>query len=133
MANQKKAPQVLRNWFLIHFTVDMIFALPLFFLPDFFLKSLGWKIVDPVAARLVAAALFGIGISSLLSYHSVLSTYRAMLNLKIIWSFGAIAGIIISLIEGDQGSPPALYLLLIIFAAFNFLWIYWKIIISQRE
>lgn len=133
MAMNKEVPQALRNWFLFHFVVDIMFAIPLLIFPVYFLKILDWKIVDPVAARLVAAALFGIGIVSFLSYKSTLDTYKAMLNLKIFWSLGAITGLTISLIQRDQDRPFALWLLLFVFVAFNCLWGYWKIRISRPQ
>ena len=126
VATHKEVPQALRNWFLFHFAVDILFAIPLLLFPVYFLEALGWKIVDPVTARLVAAALFGIGIVSFTSNKSTLDTYRGMLNLKIFWSLGAITGLTISLIQGDQGRPFTLWLLLFIFIAFNCLWVYWK-------
>jgi hypothetical protein len=79
----------------------------------------------------VAAALFGIGLESLLSYNAPVETYKGMLNLKITWSFGAIVGLILSLVQGDHGRPAALWLLLLVFVFFNVLWIYWKIKISR--
>ncbi len=119
---QSEVPQALRKWFLVHFLIDFIFAIPLMIIPVQFLNSLGWQVVDPVAARLVAAALFGIGIESLLSYKAPVETYGGMLNLKIIWSFGAIIGLILSLLQGDQGRPVTLWFLLLLFIAFNTLW-----------
>ncbi len=130
-AVQSKVPQALRKWFFIHFVVDFIFAIPLMFTPVFFLSSLGWQVVDPVASRLVAAALFGIGLKSLLSYKATVETYKAMLNLKIIWSLAAITGLILSLLQGNQGRPLALWMLLLVFIFFHALWLYWKIKISR--
>ncbi len=126
-AVRSEVPQALRKWFLIHFVVDIIFAIPLMFAPVYFLSSLGWQVVDPVASRLVAAALFGIGIESLLSYKAPVATYQGMLNLKIIWSFAAAAGLILSLLQHSQGGPIALWLLLLVFLFFNALWVFWKI------
>lgn len=128
---RNEVPQALRKWFLVHFLIDFIFAVPLMIIPGSFLNSLGWQVVDPVAARLVAAALFGIGIESLLSYKAPLETFKGMLNLKIIWSLGAITGLTLSLLQGDQGRAVALWLLLMVFVFFNFLWIYWKVKISR--
>ncbi len=112
----------LRFWFTIHFVADVLVAVPLFLSPDRFLGMLGWNTVDPVAARLVAAALFGIGIESFLGRGSSTSTFREMLHLKIIWSSVAIAGLIISLVEGVHGRTWALWVFLGIFVVFNVLW-----------
>lgn len=130
-AAQSEVPQALRKWFFIHFVVDFIFAIPLMFAPVFFLSSLGWQVVDPVSSRLVAAALLGIGLESLLSYNAPVETYKGMLNLKIIWSLAAITGLILSLLQGSQGRPLALWMLLLAFIFFNALWLYWKIKISR--
>ncbi len=127
----KEVPQALRNWFLVHFVIDFIFAIPLMFVPVLFLGSLGWQVVDPIAARLVAAALFGIGLESLLSYKAPVETYKGMLNLKIIWSTAAIAGLIISILQDGQGRLISLSLLLGVFLFFNGLWIFWRIRIAR--
>jgi hypothetical protein len=60
-------PRSLRSWFIVHFVADMLSALPLFIAPREVLGWLGWNAVDPIATRLVAAALFGIGIESYLA------------------------------------------------------------------
>lgn len=126
-----EVPQALRKWFLVHFLIDFIFAVPLMLIPVQFLNSLGWQVVDPVAARLVAAALFGIGIESFLSYKAPLETFKGMLNLKVTWSLAAIIGLILSLLQGDHGRPVTIWFLLLVFVAFNMLWIYWKVKLSR--
>jgi hypothetical protein len=120
-------PQSLRTWFVIHFVLDVIFAIPLMAAPVWFLGLLGWQVVDPIAARLVAAALFGIGIESFLGRNAGPQTYRGMLNLKIIWSLGAIIGILVSMLQGAHGQPLAGWGLLAIFAVFNVLWVAWRL------
>jgi hypothetical protein len=87
-------PNSLRTWFVIHFLADAIFALPLFLAPRWMLSLLGWPAVDPLATRLVAAALFGIGIQSLLGRDEGAAALRALLNLKIIWSAAATVGLV---------------------------------------
>jgi NADH:ubiquinone oxidoreductase subunit K len=114
-------------WFVIHFVIDCITAIPLFIVPVLFLTWLGWVDVDPVAARLVAAALFGIGIESLLGRKSSLNSLITMLNLKIIWSAAAVAGLGISLIEKAHGNPPAVWAVFIIFIAFHAVWVFWRV------
>ncbi len=133
MTNEKEVPKALRTWFIIHFAVDILFAIPLLLFPVYLLTLLGWQSVDPVSARLVAAALFGVGIESLLSYKAPLESYGSMLSLKIIWSLGAIAGLALSLIQGAQGRPVAVWILLIVFLAFNILWVYWKCRVSRMQ
>ena len=54
-------PSSLRVWFVIHFVLDFIFAAPLLVAPKFMLTLFGWSTIDPLASRLVGAALMGIG------------------------------------------------------------------------
>jgi hypothetical protein len=123
----------LRIWFILHFAIDSVIALPLFLFPEKFLKLFGWITFDPVTSRMVAAALFATGIVSFLSRNADVSVYRALLNFKIIWSLFAIAGLLLSLIVSDQGRPPVLWILLSGFILFHFIWIYWRIALSKEN
>ncbi len=131
MANQesktlKEAPKWLRIWFVIHFIADMTFAVPLMLFPVQFLVMLGWTSVDPISTRLVAAALFGIGIESLLGRNATIDSFKTMLNLKIIWSSTAVIGILLSMLFTQTKAPLFGWVFLGVFAAFNILWIYWR-------
>ena len=100
MARTHEVPAALRMWFVVHFAADVVFALPMLLAPVWFLGLFGWTDVDPVATRLVAAALFGIGIESLLGRNQGLEAFSGMLDLKIIWSTSAILGFVLSILEG---------------------------------
>ncbi len=117
-------PDSLRAWFVVHFIADVLFALPLFIAPEWFLGLLGWQSIDPLATRLVAAALFGIGIESWLGRNAPAPAFRAMLNLKVIWSATAVIGILWGMLEGG---PVLGWGLLGIFAAFHVLWLSYRI------
>ena len=121
----------LRIWFIIHFIADISFAIPIMLMPVTTLRFLGWEMVDPFAARLVAAALFGIGIESFLGRNAGCEAFKGMLNLKIIWSAGAIIGIILSLVEGTHGRPLVGWIILVIFIAFNILWTTYRVLIGK--
>ena len=122
-----EVPTILRVFFMIHFVVDIVFAIPLFIFPVRFLTSLGWTIVDPVTARLVAAALFGIGVESLIGSRGTNDSFTSMLNLKIIWSLFAVCGLVVSIAELSWQVPVFLWAILGMFVAFNVLWVYWRI------
>lgn len=126
MSNNAEVPGALRVWFVIHFAVDLVFALPLMVAPELLLGWLGWQSIDPFAARLVAAALFGIGIESLLARNSRPEVFKGMLNLKIIWSLSAVVGIAISMVSAGAERPFFSWLLLGTFVVFNFVWLYWR-------
>lgn len=128
METSHKVPSALRSCFVIHFAADIAFAIPLFVAPRGFLALLGWTEVDPIATRLVAAALFGIGIQSWLGRNEPKEVYLGMLNLKIIWSLSASLGLAISI---AQGGPPMAWMFLLIFAAFCALWSSWRVRLAR--
>ena len=115
-------PDALRSWFVVHFVLDILFAAPLLIAPVFFLKFFGWTEVDPISARLVGAALVGIGVESLLGRHKGVEAYLGMLRLKILWSATATLGILVSML---QGAPVMGWAFFAIFAVFNVIWTYW--------
>ncbi|NQT27302.1 hypothetical protein HQ585_18255 [candidate division KSB1 bacterium] len=124
-------PKSLRIWFVIHFIMDVITGLPLLIAPVAVLTLLGWRTVDPIATRLVGAALLGIGIESFLGRNAGLEAYRGMLNLKIIWSATALAGFVLSIITTTV--PPAIWLFIGIFAIFHGVWICYRIKINSNH
>jgi hypothetical protein len=123
-------PNSLRTWFIIHFIADYLFGIPLLITPVWTMTLLGWTTIDPATTRLVGAALLGIGGESLLGRNASLETYKAMLNLKIIWSLGAIFGIVASLMDG---APPLVWLILFIFSTFSVTWIYYRWKLNQTS
>jgi hypothetical protein len=117
-------PPSLRRWFVVHFVADLIFAIPLVVAPVVTLRALGWTTVDPVAPRLVGAALAGIGIESLIGRNDSVDAFRAMLRLKCIWSGVAAFGLALSIV---QGAPPITWAFLAVFVGFGVLWNYYRI------
>jgi len=118
----KEVPNSLRIWFVIHFAVDMLVGIPLLIFPELVMPLLGWTTIDPIASRVVGAALMGIGIESFLERSSSADVFRAMLNLKIVWSSSAILGIGLGV---WQGGAQAGWLFLGIFIVFWVVWIYY--------
>ena len=123
----KEVPKILKALFVVHFAADIAFAVPLLLAPEAFLGLLGWTTIDPFAARLVAAALFGIGTESLLSRNAPVESYRSMLSLKIIWSSAAIAGMLLTVVQYPLFRGPAAFALIAVFVAFNIVWSYWRV------
>ena len=116
-------PRGLRIWFVIHFVADMLSGIPLLFLPHKLLPFLGWTSYDPLTSRLVGAAFMGIGLESLLGRNASAETFRAMLNLKIIWASSALFAIAVALYEGV---PTVAWAFLGIFAVFWAVWVYYR-------
>ncbi len=78
----------LKFWFTFHFIIDFIVAFLLIFYPMILVDFLGVS-YEPVTTKLVAAALLGIGGISLISKNYSKETHKALLELKLIWSFFA--------------------------------------------
>lgn len=119
-------PPALRAWFVFHFIADLVFAVPLFLAPEAFLGLAGWPAVDPISTRLVAAALFGIGIESWLGRDASADAFRQMLMLKCIWSGTASIGILWSQLTAPD-APALGWAFFAIFAGFHALWQTWRI------
>jgi len=122
MIIMKEVPNSLRTWFIIHFAVDMLTGIPLLLFPELVMSLLGWETIDPITSRVVGAALMGIGIESYLGRNASTEVFRAMLNLKVIWSSSAILGIGLGIWKG--GSQTG-WLFLGIFIVFWVVWIYY--------
>lgn len=122
-----EVPSSLQRWFVLHFAIDILVALPIFVAPRETLGYLGWVSVDPMAARLAAAALFGIGMESWLGRNAGVEAFRGMLQLKIMWSGFAAIGIVLSILDGSLLYPIVGWLLFVVFAAFHALWWYWRV------
>ncbi len=123
-------PVRLRWWFVVHFAVDLLFAIPLLLVPVFTLETFGWSTVDPLASRLVGAALIGIGVESFLGRNGSVESFRTMLRLKILWSVSASFGIALSIV---QGAPALAWGFLAVFAGFSAVWMYyWRALRHSR-
>jgi hypothetical protein len=120
----KPVPNGLRTWFVIHFVADVLFAIPLLFFPQVLLHLIGWKTYDPIMTRLVGAALMGIGIESLLGRNAKAETFRAMLNLKVIWASSALIAFGIGIAEG---AAQIAWMFLGVFFVFWCVWVYYRI------
>jgi len=123
---KKGVPESLRIWFLVHFVADLIFAVPLILFPDWLFGLFGIYESQAgfVMARLVGAALLGIGGTSFLINKKGRESYNSLLTLKVIWSVSAIAALILSIING---APRIVWTFVVVYAVFSSVWIYYKI------
>jgi hypothetical protein len=123
MRGTKAVPDGLRTWFIIHFVADMLFGVPLLFFPHLLLSLLGWTTYDPLTSRLVGAALIGIGLESLLGRNADAATFRAMLNLNVIWASSALFAIAAGIAEG---AASIAWVFLVIFFVCWCVWVYYR-------
>ncbi len=115
-------PKALKFWFKFHFIVDILFAFPLIVLPEQTLLAFGFVGANAALARIIGAALIGIGATSYYTHTD--EEFNLMLSFKIWWSISAIAGLFWSWLE----NPIWQILLLIgIFIIFSGTWIYFKL------
>ncbi len=121
--------------FLAHAIVDILFGIPLWIKPKFFLIKFGIK--DPTESdilmtRLVASALIAIGIASLIGRKSSGKELRIFLIMKIVWSMMAILSLL-TVICNEKYYRWVVILLIIMFLAFNVIWNYEYIKILRVE
>jgi hypothetical protein len=114
----------LERWFVIHFMIDVAVGLPLLIAPQLVLNLIGFETAKSWMARIIAAALMGIGVESWLGRKASKEGYFGMLRLKIIWSGAVVMGLVMSLLSGEidllRGG-----IMMGIFMAFNLVWVYW--------
>ena len=89
-----EVPQSLRKWLMFHFYVDYAFAIPFFFFPEYLASTLNYEPLDPLAARMAAAALFGIGYSSFLASKFDMKAMRTKLRWAVVWAGSATVGLL---------------------------------------
>lgn len=119
----KSIPKSLKTWFTIHFIVDILFAIPLIVAPIWTLGLFGLTGTEMLTARLVGAALIGIGGTSFLVRNSGFESYNNLLTLKILWSVSAMVGILLTIY---QGAPKSAWIIFGIFFVFSGIWVYYK-------
>jgi hypothetical protein len=125
-----KIPNSVRVWFLIHFLVDIFFAVPLIFAPIWFMSVFGLEVTETLSIRLVGAALAGIGGVSFWSHGADFSAFQSLLRLKILWSLSALLAIGLYIFNGGHGVA---WLFFTIFLLFSVIWNYYYIVHFQQK
>jgi hypothetical protein len=118
----EKVSKGLKNWFLVHFLIDIVFGIPLLFFPEFILNFIGFEFLELFSFRLIGAALIGIGGASF--FTKSFYEFKIMLTFKILWSVGAIIALVISLFLEYR---IELVYVLGIFVVFSVVWIYYMV------
>ena len=119
-----KVPVMLRKWLVFHFYFDYAVAIPIFLGAEQIAVFFPEYPLDTVALRIVAAALFGIGFSSLQASSLDFENMVKKLRWAVIWSGTAWVGVLISLVNGGH---PLNWPVFVTFVLFNILWTYYAI------
>lgn len=119
----KTISKSLKAWFLIHFALDYLFGIPLLFAAAWTVSLFGFSTENLLFARMIGAALLGIGGISFIAHKANREVYKNLLTMKLIWSGTAIIALSISLYEG---APKAAWLFFGIYAFFFLLWLYYQ-------
>ena len=115
---------MLRKWLVFHFYFDYAVAIPIFIGAEQIAVYFPEYPLDTVALRIVAAALFGIGFSSLQASSLDYDNMVKKLRWAVIWSGTAWIGVLISLVnDGHPLNWPVFFT----FVLFNFLWTYYAV------
>ncbi len=123
-------PPSLRRWFVVDALVDFLTAVPLLVSPELALRPLGWTAIDPIATRLVGAAMLANAAATFASRAAGAETYRALLRMKLVWCF---AGAISMFVAVGQGAPSAAWAFLSTFVAFAGIWLHHTIRFRQLD
>ncbi|MFX0108982.1 MAG: hypothetical protein ACFE7R_11910 [Candidatus Hodarchaeota archaeon] len=100
-------PSFLRYLFLVHFVVALAYGVWFFTLPQTWVDLTGWPYYDPLAGRVMASMLIGLGIASLLCYRAnSWDKAEIIVVTDIIWLLLGSLGLIWSMIE-NFGIPIA--------------------------
>jgi hypothetical protein len=113
----------LRNTFLAHFVVSLIFGLSLYFMPKTYESITNWDPIDPAFAHTMGAALLGLAVSSYLGFRaSTWDQVRIIVMQEIVFTIlGALAGLYLVF---TVGAPAMIWMNILIFAVFAGLWVY---------
>jgi len=82
----KPISQSLKHLFLIHCIVGVVFGLTYLLIPETYGDIVNWPVKDPVAFRLIGAALMGFGISSWFAFKAPSwKSVRILVLMEIAW------------------------------------------------
>jgi hypothetical protein len=113
----------LRNTFLVHAVVALLFGLPLLVVPGRALDVFGWAPIDPIMSRLFGAALLALSWGSYRGWRAaVRGDVEILLQVEAILTSLCALGILRHLLVGSW--PWYMWLTFVLFVLFAISWIY---------
>ena len=83
---EKQSSKGLKNLFLFHFIVAIVFGLTYLLIPETFASIVQWPLRETFPYRLLGAALLGFGVSSWLAFKNPLwESVKIVVVMEIVW------------------------------------------------
>ena len=83
---EKQSSKGLKNLFLFHFIVAIVFGLTYLLIPETFASIVQWPLRETFPYRLLGAALMGFGVSSWLAFKNQLwESVKIIVVMEIVW------------------------------------------------
>ncbi len=83
----KQISRGLKITFLVHLIVGAIFGLIYLLIPEVWGNLIGWPVADPMADRLIGAAVLGFATSSWLAYRETAwEKVKIVVQMEIVWT-----------------------------------------------
>jgi len=83
---EKQSSKGLKNLFLFHFIVAIVFGLTYLLIPETFASIVQWPLRETFPYRLLGAALLGFGVSSWLAFKNQLwESVKIVVVMEIVW------------------------------------------------
>ena len=118
--------KALKTTFLVHAAVSLLAGAPLLIVPGQMLTWLGWAPIDPLASRVLGAALLALAWSSFRGWRAAERARVAILvEMEAVFTVLACVGLLRHLLSG--GWPLVPWLALAVFLAFALAWIYFLV------
>ena len=112
----------LKATFLVHAVVGVVAGLLLFLIPGRFLGVVGWGPIDPIASRLLGAAMLALAWSSLRGWRaSEWAEVAILVELEVVFTVLACVGLLRHLLFGWWPWVP--WFVLALYALFAVAWI----------
>lgn len=114
---KEKIVKWLKLTFLIHFFIGILFGIIYMIFPDFFFTLIGWTYNDPVATRVLGAAMTGFAISSLLAWRETdWLKVKIIVQMEMVW---LVLGTVMLFISAFIFFPPIfIWFIIALFLAF---------------
>lgn len=116
----------LKITFLIHAVVSFVFGLLLLLIPGRFLLTISWAPIDPIASRMLGAALLALAWASFRGWQATEKLQVAILiELEAVFTVLVCVGLLRHLLVANW--PLMVWLLFAVFVVWAIVWVFWLV------